>query len=186
MKSRPANQPCPAIRQNASSQSSKRSDRGRVPDTYHSSRRRTLSVLARAENSARMSSTAFGAIFAGALSLIIIASAIADSAAAQSAADPEAGRVVFQQCRACHSLSPSENGRGPTLYHLFGRMAGTVPGYFYSAAMKNSHIVWTAATLERYLADPREFVPGGTMAFAGINDRKDMKNLLAYLRQATR
>ena len=65
-------------------------------------------------------------------------------------------------------------------------MTGAVSGYFYSAGMRGKHVVWTAATLQRYLADPREFIPGTTMTFAGIKDRQDMKNLLAYLRQATR
>lgn len=99
---------------------------------------------------------------------------------------PEAGRKVFDQCRACHSLSPSQNGRGPTLYHLFGRRAGSVPGYVYSPAMKNSVIVWTAGTLDRYLRNPRGFVPGSKMTSPDIKDPRDRKNLLAFLREATK
>jgi len=98
----------------------------------------------------------------------------------------EAGRKIFAQCRACHSLSPSHNGRGPTLYHLFGRRAGSVPGYVYSPAMKNSVIVWTAATLDRYLRNPRRLVPGSKMTFPQIKDPRERRDLLAFLREATK
>lgn len=109
-----------------------------------------------------------------------------ESQPAQNLPAPEAGRKVFDQCRGCHSLSPSQNGRGPTLYHLFGRRAGSVPGYVYSPAMKNSVIVWTAGTLDRYLRNPRGFVPGSKMTSPDIKDPRDRKNLLAFLREATK
>ena len=109
-----------------------------------------------------------------------------DAAPAQTLPAAEAGRLIFDQCRACHSLSPSQNGRGPTLYHLFGRRAGSVVGYAYSPAMKNSAIVWTAGTLDRYLRNPRAFVPGSKMTSPDLKDPRDRKNLLAFLREATR
>ena len=109
-----------------------------------------------------------------------------DSAPTRNLPAPEAGRKVFDQCRDCHSLAPSHNGRGPTLYHLFGRRAGSVPGYVYSPAMKNSVIVWTAGTLDRYLQNPRAFLPGSKMTSPDIKDPRDRKNLLAFLREATR
>jgi cytochrome c2 len=108
------------------------------------------------------------------------------SAPTQNLPAPAAGRKIFDQCRGCHSLSPSQNGRGPTLYHLFGRRAGSVPGFLYSPAMKNSVIVWTAGTLDRFLRNPRAFVPGGKMTSPDIKDPRDRKNLLAFLREATK
>jgi cytochrome c2 len=70
---------------------------------------------------------------------------------------PRKGEQHFNtQCRPCHSLEAGKNGIGPTLHGLFGRKAGTVPGYSYSAAMKNSGVVWNEDTLTKYLADPKE------------------------------
>ena len=109
-----------------------------------------------------------------------------DSAPTQNLPAPEAGRKIFDQCRGCHSLSPSQNGLGPTLYHLFGRRAGSVPGYVYSPALKNSVIVWTAGTLDRFLRNPRGFVAGSKMTSPDIKDPRDRKNLLAFLREATK
>jgi cytochrome c len=117
---------------------------------------------------------------------VLAASSVLHSAWAQSGVNFEAGKIAFRQCRACHSLSPSQNGRGPTLYRVFGRRAGTVPGYLYSTAMRNAATVWTTTTLEQYLSDPRELIPGNKMEFAGIKDRKQLQQLLAYLRQATK
>ncbi len=116
----------------------------------------------------------------------MFAGVFATMAAAQPVGDQEAGQAAFEQCRACHALSPSQNGRGPTLYRLFGRRAGTQLGYAYSTAMRNSVIVWTDATLERYLTSPHEMIPGTKMEFAGIKDRQQMQNLLVYLRKATK
>jgi cytochrome c len=116
--------------------------------------------------------------------MLFAASVTIMSAWAESAGDAQAGQSVFDQCRACHSLSVSQNGRGPTLYRVFGRRAGTTPGYAYSTAMRNSAIVWTDATLEQYLTSPHELIPGDKMAFAGIKDRQQVRDLLAYLREA--
>jgi cytochrome c len=96
------------------------------------------------------------------------------------------GKSLFVQCSGCHSLSPSHNDRGPNLYHLLGRKAGTVPGYNYSLAMKKAAIVWRDATLARFLADPQHVVPGTTMIFAGVTNPQQTKALLDYLRTATR
>jgi cytochrome c len=100
------------------------------------------------------------------------------------AVDIKNGRAVYKRCSACHSLEPSQNGIGPTLYKLLGRRAGTVPGYLYSSAMKNAGIVWNAATLTQYLRNPNRSIPGSKMEFSGISNARDMEDLLAYLRQA--
>src|SRR5689334_12562261 len=76
------------------------------------------------------------------------------------------GRLLFAKCSACHALTPGHNGRGPTLYHLFGRKAGAVPGYDYSPAMKRAAIVWREDSLARFISDPERVVPGTTMRFS--------------------
>jgi cytochrome c len=68
---------------------------------------------------------------------------------------------------------------------LFGRRAGGVAGFEYSGAMKGSGIVWSAATLDRFLADPLRVVPGTTMTYAGVADAQERADLIAYLRVAT-
>jgi len=123
----------------------------------------------------------------GAWVLATIAMTAGSQAHAQSSATAIAdGRQVFQHCSTCHSLSPSQNGRGPTLNKIFGRRAGSVPGYAYSLALKNSGIIWNTASLQRYVSDPGKVVPGGKMEFAGIANPKQIQDLLAYLRQAAR
>jgi cytochrome c len=100
------------------------------------------------------------------------------------AADPAAGQAVFARCKICHSVEAGHNGVGPSLHGVFGRKAGSVEGFDYSAAMKNSGIVWDDETLTKYLRDPRGAIPGNKMAFPGIKNDEEMANLLAYLHQA--
>jgi cytochrome c len=103
------------------------------------------------------------------------------------AADPAAGKAVFNRCHICHTLDASgRNGAGPNLHGLFGREAGDVEHFGYSAALKNSGIVWDEATLQKYLHDPKQFIPGTRMAFPGIKSDKEIADLLAYLREATK
>jgi cytochrome c2 len=96
------------------------------------------------------------------------------------------GRSTFNLCRACHSLEAGKNLIGPSLHGLFGRKAGTAPGYNYSGAMKKADIVWTAKTLDQYLADPRKMIPGNKMAFPGLKTEQQREDLIAYLSQATK
>ena len=101
-------------------------------------------------------------------------------------ADVEKGKVAFEQCAACHSLDGSGNDDGPTLKGVIGRKAGSLEDFRYSAAMKRSDVTWDAATLDEYIADPQAFIPGNRMAFAGIADRSQRDDLMAYLAVATR
>ena len=105
---------------------------------------------------------------------------------AQGPADAQRGAQVFAQCKICHSLEPGTNLLGPSLHGLIGRKAGSVPGYSYSPAMKNSNVTWNNDTLSKYLTDPKAFIPGDKMAFTGIKDPSKLGDLLAYLDQATR
>ena len=75
---------------------------------------------------------------------------------------------------------------GPSLHGLFGRKAGTAPGYHYSSAMKNSGIVWNEKSLETYLVNPRKVVKGTKMVFPGLKKAEQRADVIAYLKQATK
>jgi cytochrome c len=121
------------------------------------------------------------------LAAVLLSGAVLGFAAAPvaHAGDAAAGKKVFAKCMPCHNADKPQNKVGPTLLGLFGREAGSVEGFKYSDANKNSHVVWTAETLNEYLKDPKAFMPGNKMAFAGIKDDEDRANLIAYLEQAT-
>jgi cytochrome c len=102
-------------------------------------------------------------------------------ATAQSADD---GKVVFNKCRACHQVGPgAKNMVGPPLNGLFGRKAGTMEGFNYSEANKNSGITWDQATFREYIKNPKAKIPNTKMVFPGLNDEKDINDLLAFLEQ---
>lgn len=104
---------------------------------------------------------------------------ISGNARAQNAT---AGAAVFQsQCGICHSIQSGQNKIGPSLFGLVGRKAGQVPGFRYSDANRSSGDTWDAATLDRYLMDPRAFMPHTTMTYAGLKDPGKRRNLIAYL-----
>jgi len=101
--------------------------------------------------------------------------------AALAAGDPKAGEEVYSRCLACHSLEV--NRTGPKHCGLLGRRAGTAPGFEYSPAMKRSNLVWNEQTLDRFLAEPPNTVPGTTMTYAGVPEAKARADLIAYLRE---
>jgi cytochrome c len=112
--------------------------------------------------------------------------AISLQAGAASAADVAKGREQFRKCEACHALESGVTKIGPHLAGLFGRKAGTVDGFAYSTALKNSGIVWEEKTLDEYVASPSKMVKGGKMVFAGIAKPEDRENLIAFLKDATK
>jgi cytochrome c len=102
-------------------------------------------------------------------------------AAASIAQNTTATGSVFGQCEVCHSVD-GINGTGPTLKGVVGRQSGTAPGFRYSRAMKNAGITWDEKSLDRYLADPQELVPGNVMPFSGMADSAQRAALIAYLK----
>jgi len=95
----------------------------------------------------------------------------------------DSGEAVFNAyCRACHSLSEGVNRVGPHLAGVVGRQAGSVPGYAYSEANRNSGITWTEDKLDAYLENPQAVVPGTKMTFNGIRDAARRAALIAYLK----
>lgn len=103
-----------------------------------------------------------------------------------AAADVEKGKAAFEKCAACHALDADAKTDGPSLKGVFGRKAGSRDDYRYSAAMRRSEVVWDAMTLDAYIADPQGYIKGNRMAFAGMSDRAEREDLIAYLEQATR
>jgi cytochrome c len=107
--------------------------------------------------------------------LILSVALAAMFAAPAVAADAEAGARVFRtQCGACHVVEAGKNRVGPS-------MAGTVEGFRYSAANKSANITWTPEVLEKYLANPKEVVPGTTMAYVGLRNATQRADLIAYM-----
>jgi len=107
--------------------------------------------------------------------------AMASSALAQDAA---AGKTSFNKCLACHAIGEgAKNKVGPVLNGLEGRHSGSIEGYSYSEANKNSGITWNKETFLEYIKDPKAKIPGTKMAFAGIKNENEANNLWAYISQ---
>ena len=107
-------------------------------------------------------------------------------AAARADGDPARGEARFQECAACHRLEAGANEVGPSLHGIFMRKAGELADFRYSPAMKRSGIVWTAQTIEQYIADPQAMIPANRMPYAGMASPADRADLIAYLVKATK
>jgi cytochrome c len=115
-------------------------------------------------------------------SATLIAAALAATSA--NAQDITAGERSWNKCRACHQIGETaKNLVGPQLNGLFGRHSGTVEGYSYSAANKNSGIAWNEEVFAEYIKDPKAKIPGTKMIFAGIKNEQEVKDLTAFLKQ---
>lgn len=103
---------------------------------------------------------------------------------AHAQGDPARGRQLYAaRCAACHSIE--YNSVGPAHKDLVGRRAGTAPGYAYSAALKNSTVVWDEASLSKWLTGPEQFIPGQKMFFS-VPDPQERADIVAWLLQAAR
>lgn len=112
----------------------------------------------------------------------LAAGALMLAAAAALAANPSAGKEIYTRCLACHALAYDRTG--PRHCGLFGRRAGSVKGFTYSDAMKRSGITWNDKMLDRFLTNPLKTVPGTAMGYAGVTDKKERADLIAYLKEA--
>lgn len=127
-------------------------------------------------------SSFFAAPSLGAISLAALALSVTSSYAQDG--NPEAGKRVFNQCRACHQVGETaRNGVGTHLNGLFGREAGSVEGYNYSRAYDGLDKVWDEENFAVYIRNPRQVTPGTKMVFAGLRNDQQIIDLTAYLAQ---
>jgi cytochrome c len=108
-----------------------------------------------------------------------LSAVVVDAAAAGLAGDPNRGKSLYQGCTGCHSID--DNDLGPRHRGVVGRRAGSVADYSYSPALKNSGLTWDEVTLDRWLTNPSELVPGTKMYFK-IDDAKSRADIIAYLK----
>jgi cytochrome c len=121
----------------------------------------------------------------GLVKLILTAALLSFSVSpAFAEGDAAAGEKVYKKCKTCHSLEAGKNKLGPHLAGVIGREAGSVEGFKYSKAMADSGLVWDEATLDAFLAKPKEVVPKSKMAFAGLKKEQQRQDLIAYLKEA--
>jgi len=120
-----------------------------------------------------------------------LAAGLSLGASGALAADAAAGKEVFKECLACHTVEQGKNRVGPSLFGVVGRKAASVDGFRYSKPMQDkaaSGMTWTPETLTQYLQAPKEIVPG-TMAYAGLKNAPKYKdkpdeaaaNVIAFL-----
>ena len=115
-------------------------------------------------------------------SFVLSAALLLAGLGSAQAQDAAAGEKVFAQCRACHQIGESaKNAVGPVLNGLFGRHSGSIEGYNYSPANKNSGITWGKDVFLEYIKDPKAKIPGTKMVFAGIKNETEANNLWAYV-----
>ncbi|MGH8635041.1 MAG: c-type cytochrome [Burkholderiales bacterium] len=104
---------------------------------------------------------------------------------AVAAEDAQRGAKAYQNCVACHSLETGRHFTGPSLANLFGRKAGTAPGFQrYSDALQRSGVIWDEKTLDAWLSEPDSFIPGNVMTFPGLKDETMRRDLIQYLKAA--
>jgi cytochrome c len=119
--------------------------------------------------------------------LSAIAATVALGASVTWAQDADNGAEVFKRCRACHEVGDkAKNKVGPLLNGIVGRKAGTIEGFNYSDANRKAGAdgwVWTEEKMMEYLLNPRAAMPGNKMAYAGLKDEQDRKDLIAYLKK---
>lgn len=103
-----------------------------------------------------------------------------------NAGDLENGRRAFARCRSCHTITPGgPNMAGPNLYGVFGRQAGALDKYSYSHALRSANFTWDADKLDHWLENPKTFLPGNKMTFAGLRDATDRRDVIAFLKVET-
>ena len=115
------------------------------------------------------------------MTLVVLATIPIGYSTGWAAGDPAAGEKVFaSHCAACHATTPGDNKIGPSLAGIVGSKSGTVPGFNFSAGMKNADITWDDAELDKFLANPTGDVHG-TKMFVNLPGETDRQNVIAYL-----
>jgi cytochrome c len=124
------------------------------------------------------------------LTVAVAAALLMPAPTAAQEGNAEDGAEVFKKCRACHDVGPeAKNKVGPLLNDIVGRKAGTIEAFPYSEANKaagGKGLAWTEDTLFKYLENPLAFMPGTKMAFAGLKDPQDRKDVIAFLKKHTK
>ena len=118
-----------------------------------------------------------------AVAAAVLIAAAAGAAPVPPKGDAGHGQQIFARRSACHTIGQGGGKMGPVLNGVVGRKAGSVAGFAYSPAMKNSGLTWDAATLARFLQAPMKMVPGTRMFFPGLPSPKDQADVVAYLKQ---
>jgi cytochrome c2 len=131
-----------------------------------------------------------GALAAASIIVLLSAGGVAATVGdvrniAFSPSKTEKGRVLFAQiCQSCHTAEPDKNKVGPSLFGVVGRPAGSAQSFDYSRAMTDAGVTWSDGTLDRYLADPKHFVPGNKMPYSlmmGAQNEEHRNDVIAYL-----
>jgi cytochrome c len=115
---------------------------------------------------------------------LLFASALVGAARADGNA--ARGEGLFKECAACHKLEAGASDVGPILHGVFSRKAGELADFRFSPAMKRSGVVWTAETLDKYIADPQALIPANRMPYSGMSNATDRADLIAYLQKAAK
>lgn len=98
--------------------------------------------------------------------------------------DADAGQRIYILCQSCHTINEGGNNKvGPNLYGVYGAAAAGVEGFTYSEALQGAGIVWDDAALDKWIEQPVALVPGTTMLFAGVKDKQQRADLIAFMRK---